>query len=348
MVSLQKMLIIRRIFKFAFIAFVSLLIVGAISGRTYQVLSEASDLEKYPAPGLLIDVDGSLMHIHCQGIGSPTVLIEQGAGGFSSAWENIHSEISNSTRVCAYDRAGMGYSEPIGRALTNSEVVKRLHDLLVAADENDDLVLVGWSAGGIYAREFQRQFPDRVKGLVFVDSSHEQQIPRLSNGPNSGSQDNTNTLMEIAKYFAPFGIFRISGLIEGQVAALSIPDSLREKVLAQYHFSHAISAQLNETKGIRADLRKNKPLTTLGDLPLAVLTRGAPIKLPDSAPDYITLDYLQGQRDAWNDLQRELAALSSNSEHIIAASSGHSIHFDDPLLLVNTVTRTVDRAREYR
>ena len=313
----------------------------AVVGSIYQGLSEAKDKQNFPAPGLLLEVDGSLMHIHCQGDGSPTVVVEQGLGGFSSAWDHIHDDIADKTRVCAYDRVGMGYSEPIGRALSSTEVSMRLYKLLATAGETDDLVLVGWSAGGVYVREFQRKYPDLVRGMVFVDSSHENQLTRLPTR-SSGGQSNRRTLMEVAKYIAPLGILRISGLIENEVNSLPISESLRNKVLAQYHFSHAAQAQLHEAEAFQADLKNPPQMVSLGDLPLAVITRGAPIQ--SSAGDE-TVRFLEERERIWVELQKELASLSSNSTHIFATQSRHSIHHDEPNLLVDTIFEIVDRSR---
>lgn len=340
--------VINKILKRTLLFLVALSVFSATVGLIYQSISQANDLKRFPPPGRMLEVDGRMMHIHCQGVGSPTVLIEQGLGFYSSAWENLNSKIAVTSRVCAYDRVGMGYSEPIGRSLTNSEVVSRLYKLLGVAGETDDLVLVGQSAGGIYIRDFQREYPERVVGMVFVDSSHEQQTSRLPALPAGAPANNMATLMEIAQYFAPFGIFRATGLIEGQVDALSIEESLREKLLAQYHFSHSISAQLTETKGFRENLQLERAPTIIGDIPITVITQGAPVVLPQNSPEYLTLEFFQEQRKVLIEMHEELAALSTNSEHVFATKSGHSIHYDEPELVVNSIVEVVERARVYR
>ena len=94
------MLLVRKVFKWFLISLGCLLIVIAVGGRIYQVISESQDLARFPAPGKLVNVDGHLMHIHCQGQGSPTVVVEQGLQGVSSAWEEIHQQIALVTKVC--------------------------------------------------------------------------------------------------------------------------------------------------------------------------------------------------------------------------------------------------------
>ncbi len=156
-------MLVRKVFKWFLISLGCLLIVIAVGGRIYQVISESQDLARFPAPGKLVNVGGHLMHIHCQGQGSPTVVVEQGLQGVSSAWEEIHQQIALVTKVCAYDRVGLGYSEPIDHPTRATEVAELLHKLLLGAEIEDDLVVVGWSAGGVYIREFHRLYPKKLR-----------------------------------------------------------------------------------------------------------------------------------------------------------------------------------------
>src|SRR3954447_21727232 len=90
---------------------VALLLLGII-GASYQAIATAVDARTFPPPGQLVDAGGYKLHIHCLGEGSPTVILEAGQGGLSSDWIWIQPEIAKATRVCAYDRAGVAWSEP--------------------------------------------------------------------------------------------------------------------------------------------------------------------------------------------------------------------------------------------
>ncbi|MEM7016274.1 MAG: alpha/beta hydrolase, partial [Pseudomonadota bacterium] len=229
-----------------------LLVALAISGYIYQAIAEVSDRETFPPPGQLLRVDGSLMHIECQGEGDPTVVVEQGLGSQSVAWYDIHQQVASTTRICAYDRPGLGYSEPLPQPIRSTEVAQRLNKLLIAADIKGELILVGWSAGGVYIREFYRQFPDNVKGMVFVDSSHERQGFRLPQF--EGGDDN---LLRIANYLAPFGVLRISGLVESRTQGLKAPEDIKARIIALYNQSHAIQTLLNESEAFSQDVRSD-------------------------------------------------------------------------------------------
>jgi len=182
-----------RIFNRILIAILIITALTLAAGWTYQRVAEHLDDQRYPPPGQLFSVDGRLLHLHCRGTGSPTIIIEQGIGGPSIDWNAINDRMAVTTRVCDYDRAGMGYSEPAWRPTRAGDVARNLHALLAAANIEDDLVFVGWSAGGLYAREYYRRFPERVKGMVLVDSPHEQSLERMP--PQPSNQANLDRLM---------------------------------------------------------------------------------------------------------------------------------------------------------
>ncbi len=326
---------ILRAIRWLLIRLVVLLIVLVAAGRVYQVVSERADLAEFPAPGTLVDVDGHLMHIHCKGSGSPTVIIEQGLQGVSYAWDDITEEIAPVTRVCGYDRVGLGYSEPIGHPTRATEVAELLQKLLTGSGIDDDIVLVGWSAGGVYIREYYRLYPQKVKAMLFVDSSHEQQQLRLTQSAEGG-QDNT---LVIAKYLAPIGVVRLSGLVRGQIERSPVSDNLKPRLIALYHQSHVIETMLNESNSFTLDTREPEPPASLGDLPLIVLTPG--IQSGETASDQI--DERQRARD---EMQQELVALSTASRQIIATDSGHGIQNDQPDLLIASVNELVERVRD--
>jgi pimeloyl-ACP methyl ester carboxylesterase len=255
------------------------------------------------------------MHIHCIGEGSPTVILELGIGSASFAWYDIHRQISQITRTCAYDRAGLGYSEPSDQAKRATDVAATLHELLIRAGIDDELVLVGWSAGGIYVREFYQKFPKQVVGMVLVDSSHEQQARRLPKESGGGADPALN----IAKHLAPFGLIRLSGLLEKRVAASPASDEAKAYLRVTYQFSHVLDTVASESDAFNHDIDDDEPPATLGSLPLIVLAAGR----TDQA---VTLP-----------LQRELAALSTNGRLVVAKDSGHSIQVDQPQLIIDSV-----------
>src|SRR5437870_8306166 len=164
-----RRMIRRRLLRFLGIlslSLVGLLLLGLLS----QALASAVDASHYPPPGQLVDVGGYRLHINCTGTGSPTVVIESGWGDMSAAWGWVQPEVAKTTRICTYDRAGMGWSEASPEPRVAREYAKELHTLLANANETGPYVLVGHSMGGFTVLVYAHDYPADVLGLVLVDS----------------------------------------------------------------------------------------------------------------------------------------------------------------------------------
>src|SRR5215211_8224249 len=148
----------------------------AVAGAIYQAIATERAERAYPAPGKMVDVGGYSLHINCVGQGSPTVVLDAGLGEWSAQWVRVQRELSGSTRVCAYDRAGMGWSERGPEPRDARQISSELHTLLAKAGIEGPYVLVGHSFGGLYARMYAARYPNQVSGVVLVDSSHPEQF----------------------------------------------------------------------------------------------------------------------------------------------------------------------------
>ena len=142
------------------------------------VTAETQKPQLGPPPGRVVDVQGQKLHIHCTGTGSPTVVIEAGAGAWSIFYTHIQTAVSGA-RVCTYDRAGYGWSESRKGPRTSDRMAEELHGLLHAAGVQPPLVLVGHSLGGYNVRVYQARYPEEVATLVLLDAAHEEQWERL-------------------------------------------------------------------------------------------------------------------------------------------------------------------------
>jgi pimeloyl-ACP methyl ester carboxylesterase len=127
-------------------------------------------------PGRLVEVGGYRLHLYCTGARSsrqPTVVLSPGAGDFAVDWGLVQPAIAESTRVCSYDRAGTGWSDPGPEPRTLRQEAAELRLLLRNAGERSPYVLVGHSVGALVVRAFQEAWPDSVAGMVLVDPTHE-------------------------------------------------------------------------------------------------------------------------------------------------------------------------------
>ena len=305
---------------------VLILVLGTLAAGA---VAKANLAKQYPAPGQMVDVGGYKMHINCMGQGSPTVILAAGTADFSTTWANVQPEVAKLTRVCVYDRAGLGWSEPSPLPLTVNSTVDELHTLLVNARVQGPYVLVGHSLGGMHMRVYAHNYPDEVVGLIQVDLLHEDQAI-LDPVYTKVNQVNVEPFRLLA-------LLNSTGIIA--LAPQSIPNpGLPDAAYAQYQASLATTnffkttiAEVNAQAGHCAEVRALK-ITGFGNMPLIVITRGR-------ANTTASLSDTENQQseDVWQALQPVLAGLSSQGKHIIAEQSGHMIQFDQPELVIDAI-----------
>ena len=307
-----------------------------IAGAIYQNLSSAADERANPPPGTLVDMGGYKLHLYCTGQGSPTVVLIGGAGDFWAIWDPIQRNIAESTRVCTYDRPGLGSSDshPVMSPTVDAHVTM-LHQLLLNAEEKGPYIVVGHSIGGLMARKFAGNYPQETVGVVLVDSSVEGQFMAL---PSSVIESNQSAglIYSVCEVLAPIGVVRLLGL--GDARAGAFPE-LSEEAQA------AIAAAFHQTRGcttLRAEgAMADEPLTKgglpvqLGDIPLIVIT-GNLVDLEQSPS-------LQWMQDIWLDIQAGLLQRSTNSTWVVAERSSHYVHTDEPELVIDAIQSLLTR-----
>ena len=277
----------------------ALIVILALAGATYQAIATGNDQRTYSPPGQLVDVGGYRLHLHCIGTanpGSPTVILEAGAGMASPSWAWVQSAVGGTTRVCAYDRAGYGWSDPSPMSREAQQVVHELHTLLDRAAITGPYVLVGHSIGGMYARVYAGQYPDEVAGLVLVDSSHPDQLTRSP--ATKAEQESYQRMLQFAPLLARLGIVRLMDM--GQATATGLPAQQRAEMTAFLATPEYLDTILAEMEAWAATTAQTRDAGNLGARPLLVVTAGV-----DMAGDSLPL-------------QAEMAALSSKSgQHIV-------------------------------
>jgi pimeloyl-ACP methyl ester carboxylesterase len=299
-----------------------------LSGSLYQSLSERKDLHDHPIPGELVDVGPYKMHIYCTGSGSPAVILESGLGDSYIGWRKVQPPIAKFTRVCSYDRAGLGFSFYSRHPSTSKNFAEELHILLLNAGIPPPYVLVGHSMGGFDVRLYASLYRTQVAGMVLVDSSHPEQQKRLP--PALNDMDATWLReQEFMEFTMPFGIPRLLGFCgnDGEVRA------------AECNF-HSVRESVAELKAVSESAEQTAKAGKLGDMPLAVLSED-----PDKPQPDLPEDLIKPASDAWQQMQDELARLSTHSTHTIAKNSGHFIQLDRPDIVIGAVRKVVDQAR---
>ena len=247
-----------------------ILAVSAVGGG-YQAVGEVTDSNAMPATGRLIDVGGHQLYLSCVGSGSPTIVLEPGAGATSSQMGWIAPTVARSTRVCVYDRAGRGRSEPADSPQDGARIATDLHTLLHRAGEPGPYVLAGHSFGGLYVRIFAAHYPDEVAGLVLVDSTAAR-APAKSVIPSSGngSPHPVGRLSILASLSARAGLTRAIGQLD--LGALPLRD--RDEARTGVAQASWVRSSVDEYQRGSASMQEAASLRDFADKPLFVLTAG--------------------------------------------------------------------------
>ena len=276
-----------------------------------------------PAPGHMVEVDeGRRLHILCKGSGEgPTVIFEAGLSQYTanSTYGAAQDAIATFARVCTYDRAGLGWSDPAPEGWTQEGMVRDLHRLLGTAQLPGPYIIVGHSLGGLLARTYARTYPGEVAGLVLVDATTERDFPGFD-----AARGSVVAQIDSALAGARPGV-PVVGLPLGtspETALSFTPEVLR-----------GVKVEFQALERLPATMRQPGGFGTLGDLPLVIIRRGKTAQ-PPSPED-----------EAHRVGQEALARLSTNSMLIVAENSGHAVMLDEPQVLAGAVRRMLEAVR---
>lgn len=294
-------------------------------GCLYQAMASLRDRREYAPPGTLVSGGDCHLHLFSAGEGAPSVILESGLGGICSGWSWVHSEVAKFSRVISYDRVGLGWSGPDPGRKSAVLAARRLRSALRQGGILPPFVLVGHSMGGLFVRVFADLFRDETAGMVLVDAVHPDQHLRSSaiqTHMTSGFR-----FLKAVPLLARLGYIRLSRFFSDWGDGLPARQAAEaEAMLADCRHLRTTLEESLAWNDICAEVRC---VRGLGDLPLAVVTAGT--------------DVLPGQPE----LQNELAALSSDSVHVIVRRADHVTlvtHREYALWVVDAVRHVVQRA----
>jgi pimeloyl-ACP methyl ester carboxylesterase len=299
----------------------------AVIGAIYQAIATQIDRHAYPPPGEMVDVGTHSLHINCAGEGSPTVILEAANLGMSAHWVRVKQQVAKTTRVCAYDRAGMGWSEAGPEPRDARQISSELHTLLKGAGTEGPYVLVGHSYGGLYARMYAAQYSEEVAGVALVDSSHPEQFTRSPEG--RATYEQTRRMGAVIPWLTRLGVIRLTNFYP---AHPDLPPQQRAQIEAFNSSTRQVVTTVEEFRAIPETSAQIRNTQSLGDKSLAVISAG------EQSPD-------------WLEMQEELAALSPNSIHRVVEGATHeSLLYDkdDSQVTSAAIERVVQAVRTDR
>ncbi len=317
----------------------------ALVGYLLEPRAAARSVEQYPPPGQMVDVGGHRLHLYCTGEGWPVVVIEADRGGYSLQWLAVQARAAAFTRVCVYDRAGYGWSEPGPLPRTGGRIADELHVLLENAGEAPPYVLVGHGSGGQVARLYASLYPREVSGLVLVEVATAEvaaEAPREIRRAQARQGRARWGLALVARLGAMRALAGL-GLIGPPPWAEALPASLRGAALAVGEDSAYYRASIAEAAAWAESQVELEAAGPLPDVPLCVVARGRAEPLPGVGVE-AQLEYER----LWRRAQMNLTSLTSAADVIVAEGSGHNVMLDQPGFLAEAIGEVVQRARAER
>lgn len=308
----------------------------------------------YMHPGQLVGVDGGRrLNLVCMGQGSPTVLFDGGEGDSALVWRLVQGEVAKATRACAYDRAGIGFSDPRTGPSDAKAAVADIHALLIAAKIKTPILYVAHSLAGLHAVLLQATHPGDLAGAVLVEPAFANQWNAISAaGTAAGAQQAASDALLVALHA------QISRMKE--CAALSplpddcartdkrLPPDLAAFKKAQnsrpsYILTKASEAEnfMNTKDDTSLDQKELEAApVSFGNKPLVVLTRGKEVGNPG-----FTAEQSVAMNQAWTAGNAKLAALSTRGRQTVLPDSGHYIQYDQPQAVTDAVMQVLMEIR---
>jgi pimeloyl-ACP methyl ester carboxylesterase len=337
-----------RIIKRVLQVVVVLVVLAAICGAAYQAIASWRDSRRFPQEGRSVALGAAFpdvaLNMDCSGQGSPTVILDTGLGVPAVGWKFVQPEVAKFARVCSYDRAGYGWSTPGPMPRTSGEIVKELHALLAASGEKGPYVLVAHSFGGFNVRVYTKEYPADVAGLVLVDTSHEDQVSRMTGSLQTFMKNQTAQVdfqKKVAKVLIFFGVARLTS---GGGPA-NLPKSFIQEMGYLQLQPKFVDATVSEIQNFDASANEVRAAGNLGERPLVVLTAGKEEDAKDLPKGLEKKDVDEFRKIWMNDLQVQQAHLSTRGKQVIVPDSTHMIPFERPEKVITAIREVCEAVK---
>ena len=345
------------------ITVIAIMFVSTVSSSS---ASDVLDQAPYAHSQRLISIDQRRrLNMYCTGHGLPTVLLESGAGEDTLTWSHVQPEIARFTKVCSYDRAGLGFSDFDPRPRDSSEIANDLQALVISAKVRQPFILVAHSSGGLSSILFADRHRAELAGLLLVDPSFANQgialssIPGVAGAFGKAKTPDWGRCIDIAAShqfptdprLVRLCLDRDQGYGPALQKALDDADMRADKW-------RSIASEMDNFNALpmaghidRDSAELGAETKSLGDLRLVVLTASSPFRPPGMASGQIVIPGMSAaQIEAFFETIKHghdrLAALSSRGINIVVPDSGHYIQYDHPEVVIEHVKSLVDATRD--
>ena len=283
---------------------------------------------------------GRSLYLYCEGAGGPVVVLDSGLGDAASSWRKVQDQIAAKTRVCAYDRAGYGRSDPGPFPRDTKAEADDLEWMLKAAHVPGPYVLVGHSMGSFNVRLFAFRHPKDVAGMVLVDPSADDQMPALAAAAPTTFKLQAAQIAHMRACAAPDATPEIlKGC--GQPPPFDLPPELAGRGIgvANHAWFAAIASESDAFSGLDSK-ETTGAKRSLGAMPLIVLTAADTSRTPGAPPAEV-----EAAGKVWSRLHDGIAALSTRGVNRQVEGSGHYIQMQKPQVVIDAVAEVVDAVR---
>jgi len=311
-------------------------VVFAQPAPTSPIVEDVRSLP-YVQPGQLVDIGGRRINLQCSGSGAPTVVLMSGLASWSIVWYKTQPEIAKRKRVCSFDRASYGFSDPAAKPQIVPDVPEDLHAALKAARVPGPYVLVGHSLGGIEARMFAQRWPHEVAGMVIVDSSPAGEM--LIEAELPGVDDTLSLELLIPRYLecALVVAREKPSSTRFKECMLPLPSDTPAKlrqIWPRFFTLDRFTTMASLLSSLATHRHDGVDRLNLGDKPLVVLSMDVDVCC---SGDPSQNKFWQNYKSLWYSQHEALARMSSRSVHRVVEGSGHSIMLDKPQAIIDAV-----------